>query len=102
MLTEISHRRILCGLTSMWNLGGKNEDVELIEAEKKREEGKIGRRWSEGTNLWLWKINASRELMCRHVVPLPRWYLVANISDSADKEHVHYHRNFYRMALLYR
>ena len=59
VLTEISHRRVLCGLTSMWNLGGKNEDVELIEAEKNREVGKIGRCWSEGTNLWLWKMNAS-------------------------------------------
>ena len=67
VLTEISHRRVLCGLTSMWNLGGKNEDVELIEAEKNREVGKIGRCWSEGPNLWLWKMNASRELMCRHV-----------------------------------
>lgn len=67
MLTEISQRRILCGLTSMWNLGAENEDVELIEAEN-REAGKTGRRWSEGTNLWLWRMNASRELMYRHVV----------------------------------
>lgn len=67
MLTEISQRRILCGLTSMWNLGAENEDVELIEAEN-REAGKTGQRWSEGTNLWLWRMNASRELMYRHVV----------------------------------
>ena len=45
-----------------------NEDVELIEAEKNREVEKIGGSWSEGTNLWLWRMNASRELMYRHVV----------------------------------
>ena len=58
---------LLCGTWGQGVVAG-NEDVELIEAEKNREVEKIGRRWSEGTNLWLWRMNASRELMYRHVV----------------------------------
>ena len=66
MLTEISHRRILCGLTSMWNLGGKNEDVELIEAEKKRErQGKTEERRKEKEKKWLSIGRDRKSAFCR-------------------------------------
>lgn len=61
---------LLCGIWGQGVVAG-NEDVELIEAEN-REVEKIGRRWSEGTNLWLWRMNAPRELIacCLYLIIL--------------------------------